>query len=79
MFVTKEEAEEKRRLLSEAAVVIVAAAAAVAPHPLHLPKLGRSREATKVKVKKRIPHTTNLSTSNRHGAFASSKLYKLNN
>lgn len=78
---TKAAAEEKRRLLSEAAVVIVAAAAAVAPEPLQLPKLlGRSdRDAHKVRVKKRVSKTTNLSASSKNKAFSSSNLLHSSN
>lgn len=75
---TKAAAEEKRRLLSEAAVVIVAAAAAVAPEPLRLPKFGRDRDPHKVRVKKRVSKTTNLSaTSKNNKAFSSSNKIKI--
>lgn len=75
MEATKAAAEEKRRLLSEAAVVIVAAAAAVAPAPLQLPKFGRERDPQKIRVKKRVSKTTNLTASRKNKAFSSSMIF----
>lgn len=57
-------------------MVIVAAAATVAPEPLKLPSLGTllgTRDVHKVRVKKRVAKTTNLSAASKNKAFSSSK------